>query len=355
VTLEAAKPQVIEVDALRPEPARIAIAAAALLRKELVAFPTETVYGLGANALDEAHVSKIFVAKGRRSDNPLIVHVPSLDAVRELVTEIPDAARVLAKQFWPGPLTMVFAKAACVPSITTGGGDTVAIRIPAHPVALALLRKSLVPLAAPSANRSKHVSPTSAAHVMRSLGAKVDVILDGGSCNFGIESTVVDVTGKVPLILRPGSLTPKHFEAVLGFPVGFKSHVDGEARRSPGTESLHYATIMPLDLADAANIGFEVRRSFEARMRDASEPPCIGVVLCAMREDDPVLRGLPGPIRSRLVVCALGDNPEAYARQLYRTLHELEEQSAACIWVEAPPSTSDWHAIAERLSRARHS
>lgn len=182
-------------------------AAEALRSGKLVAFPTETVYGLGASALDSAAVAKIFAAKGRPGNNPLIVHVESAEAARALAADWPAAAERLAEKFWPGPLTLVLPKRDCVPAITTAGAPTVALRSPAHPIARALLKAARLPVAAPSANRSQEVSPTLASHVLRSLGERVDVVLDGGPTTGGIESTVLDLCSQPPRLLRPGPIT----------------------------------------------------------------------------------------------------------------------------------------------------
>jgi len=219
---------------------------AELIQKgELVAFPTETVYGLGANALDAEAVAKIYEAKGRPGDNPLIVHVAHFEDVKPLVLEIPEKAKRLMEAFWPGPLTLILKKSTIVPYRTTGGLDTVAVRMPKHPVALALIHESGVPIAAPSANRSGRPSPTNARHVMNDMIGRIPMILDGGACNVGVESTVLDVTGDIPNILRPGGITPKMLESVIG-----QIKVDdgvlhplnkGTKVLSPGMKYTHYA------------------------------------------------------------------------------------------------------------------
>jgi L-threonylcarbamoyladenylate synthase len=192
-------------------------AAAALLRAGgLVAFPTETVYGLGANALDERAVRRVFEVKGRPADNPLIVHVASVDDVGAVAVSLPPTARLLAERYWPGPLTLVLESRPEVPSVTRGGLGTIAVRVPAHPLALELLREARVPVAAPSANRSGRPSPTTAAHVRADLGEDVDLVLDGGPCVVGLESTVVDARGPVPVVLREGTLTAAELGAVAG-------------------------------------------------------------------------------------------------------------------------------------------
>ncbi len=196
--------ELLAVDPFSPEPERIARAAEVLRRGGLVAFPTETVYGLGANALDPNAVAGIFHAKGRPANNPVIVHVAEARDVLRVVADWPEIAERLAQRFWPGPLTLVLPKRAGVPDVVTAGGPTVAVRVPAHPVALALLRAVGVPIAAPSANRSTQLSPTRAEHVQRGLDGLIDLILDGGPTTGGLESTVLDVTTTPPRLLRPG-------------------------------------------------------------------------------------------------------------------------------------------------------
>lgn len=191
-------------------------AAEIIKRGGLVAFPTETVYGLGANGLDENAVPKIYEAKGRPSDNPLILHISKLDEIEDIVKEIPKSALILAEEFWPGPLTMVFKKSERVPYRTTGGLESVAIRMPSNKIARELIKAAGVPIAAPSANSSGRPSPTKAAHVIYDLDGKIDMVIDGGEVDIGIESTIVDVTGEVPVILRPGFITEKMLSEAIG-------------------------------------------------------------------------------------------------------------------------------------------
>src|SRR5262249_11514941 len=224
-------------------------AAEILRRGGLVAFPPESVYGLGAHALDREAVERIFAAKGRPATNPLIVHAADESAARALARAWPDAAMRLAQRFWPGPLTLVVPKAEAVPDIVTAGGTTVALRVPVHPVALALLREAGIPLAAPSANRSTQVSPTRAEHVLRGLDGRIDVLLDAGPTPGGIESTVLDVTTSPPRLLRPGLVTPREIEAIIG-PIEFAQSMKAEAgqpQRSPGISGKHYAPRTPLE------------------------------------------------------------------------------------------------------------
>jgi L-threonylcarbamoyladenylate synthase len=214
----------------------------------LIAFPTETVYGLGGHALDERAVARIFEAKGRPRFDPLIVHVVNVEAALRLFASFPTLAQRLAERFWPGPLTLVLPKRKFVPDLVTAGADTVAIRVPDHPVAQALLRAAGVPVAAPSANPFGRISPTTAQHVAEQLGDRIDLILDGGPCRVGIESTVVQITDAGPRLLRPGGLTTEALEAVVG-PMALGG-TPSTAQRSPGTLAQHYAPVTPLVLAD---------------------------------------------------------------------------------------------------------
>ncbi len=205
-----------------------------------MAFPTETVYGLGANALDEAAVARIFEAKGRPATSPIIVHVSNMEMVHSVVAEWPPAADLLARRFWPGPLTLVLKKQAAVPTLVTAGLDTVGVRMPAHPVALALIETAQLPIAAPSANRFSQLSPTTAEHVRESLGDRVDYILDGGPCTVGIESTVLSLAGPVPVLLRPGGISRRQIEELIG-PVTQQRQAAAEAHPSPGMHPRHYS------------------------------------------------------------------------------------------------------------------
>jgi L-threonylcarbamoyladenylate synthase len=305
--------------------------AAELLRNGgLVAFPTETVYGLGANALDATAVTRIFAAKGRPANNPIIVHVADASLVRIVAADWPETAAYLAEKFWPGPLTLVLPKRDEVPIEVTAGGPTVAVRVPAHPVAQALLREAGIPVAAPSANRSSELSPTTAQHVLKSLDGLVDMILDGGTCPGGIESTVVDVTTLPPRLLRPGLVTVAQLEEVIGELI-----VDAKpqaALRSPGLLERHYAPRTPLELA--ADDGAACVRELSATgMRIGwltwVDAPKVGGV---------ERRGLPG-------------DPAGYASGLYAALHELDAMGLDSIIVAAVPSTADWLAIRDRLIR----
>ncbi|HEU0051644.1 MAG TPA: L-threonylcarbamoyladenylate synthase, partial [Longimicrobium sp.] len=315
--------------------AAIAEGAARLRAGGLVAFPTETVYGLGANALDAAAVRAIYAAKGRPSYNPLIVHVPSPEAARGLARAWPDAAERLARAFWPGPLTLVVEKDDAVPDAATAGLSSVALRVPAHPVALALLETAAIPVAAPSANRSTQVSPTTAEHVRRSLGDRVDLVLDGGACPVGIESTVVSLAGEVPTVLRPGTISIDQLRAVVGEVETASAQPSGRAARpSPGMLDRHYAP------------------KAEVRLFDPRSPSADAL---AWTSDDDgrhavlVVSDLPHPPGD--VVRMPADAGE-YAARLYSTLHALDEEGYAVVWVERVSDAPAWDGVRDRLRRA---
>lgn len=328
----------IRVNPSVPDPRVMEDAARVIRRGGLVAFPTETVYGLGANALDERAVAGIFEAKGRPSFNPLIVHVPDADSARGWVASWPAEADRLASAFWPGPLTMVLTRGAEIPGIVSGGLPTVALRIPAHPVALALLRASAVPIAAPSANRYTGISPTSAEHVERALGDRVDMILDAGPTRVGIESTVVDLTGPVPALLRPGMIPPASLREVLGaleLPAD-RTVAEGTVRASPGMGARHYAPRARVHLFDAGE------REAAAAMADraAASGERVGALLLA-----------PLAARVELVVRMPAD-PDEYAHALYAALHQVDASGCTLLLVERVPEGERWGGVRDRLERA---
>lgn len=289
--------------------------AAALIRSGgLVAFPTETVYGLGANALDAAAVAKIFEMKGRPSTSPLIVHVSSIEMARRYVTDWPEAADALAKEYWPGPLTMVLPKSPEIPEIVTAGLSTVGIRMPAHPIALDLIREAGVPIAAPSANRFTHLSPTTAAHVRAEFGDAVEV-LDGGPTQVGIESTVVSLVGGKLTLLRPGMISLGEIE---------KATAPQGSHPAPGMHQRHYSPRTRLLLISGP--------------RDL--PGREGAYVW-WNEAGLVARSMKMPA-----------DPAGYAARLYAVLHHLDEEHWPWIAVESPPETPEWSAILDRLRRA---
>ena len=321
---------VLPVDAQSPTAAAIARAAHILQAGGLVAFPTETVYGLGANALDTIAVTKIFAAKGRPARNPIIVHVADLDNAKKLVSAWPALAQTLAERFWPGPLTLVLPKAAVVPDLVTAGGPTVALRIPAHPVALALLRACRLPLAAPSANRSTELSPTLPEHVLHGLADSIDLLLDAGPTSGGLESTVLDVTTHPPRLLRPGLVTVAQLEGLVGH-IDRSISSEEEPMRSPGQMRRHYAPKTPLEVV--------------VKSRQRVEELCgqglrVGWLTHLEETETTALR------------IALPSDVVGYSGQLYAALHRLDDAGLDCIVVEAPPAGDDWLAVLDRLRRA---
>jgi len=330
--------QVLEVDPQSPQAERIERAAAVLRQGGLVAFPTETVYGLGANALDRAAVAGIFLAKGRPANNPLIVHLADAGDVLSVAADWPGPARLLAERFWPGPLTLILPRRDIVPDTVTAAGPTVAVRVPAHPVAQALIRASGRPLAAPSANRSGFLSPTRAEHVLRGLAGRIPLILDGGLTPGGIESTVLDLTCTPPRLLRPGLIARTDLEAVIGPVVLPALDTSGNAALpSPGLLSRHYAPRTRLECA----------RDGPERVRSLTQA---GVRVGLLHIGEPLasLDGVDVP------VLTLPADPAAYAAGLFSALHVLDDAGLERIIVTLPPDSADWLAVLDRLRRAAH-
>lgn len=313
-----------------PEDPAISEAAALLLRGGLVAFPTETVYGLGADGLNPGAVARIYAAKGRPATNPVILHVADAAAAQALVSRWPAEAQVLAERFWPGPLTLVLPASERVPFIVRAGGPSVALRCPAHPVALALIRATGHPLAAPSANRSQHLSPTLAQHVVASLGEAVDLVLDGGPTEAGLESTILDLTSVRPRILRPGPIGPAELAALIG-PVDLweGAVMTGETQAAPGMAERHYAPRARLELV-ASGAGL------------ASDPGRAAYVGLGS------LPSLPAGVRGILLPL----DAEAVGTRLYALLHELDDAGVELIFMERPPEDEAWLAVRDRLRRA---
>ena len=306
---------------------------------ELVGLPTETVYGLGADAGNPAAVAKIFTAKGRPADHPLIVHLAGHDAVEQWAEQVPAVAWELMETFWPGPLTLILKKQAWVPDAVTGGQDTVGLRVPGHPVALELLRRFAraktgpAGIAAPSANRFGRISPTTAAHVAEELGASVPLILDGGPCKVGIESTIVDCSRGEPVVLRPGHIAPVHLEAVLGrCPV---IETASGAPRVSGSLAAHYAPQTPMRLVASQRL----LDFLNAQRHKGDRCGVIG-------HSQPPQAGMPHLWRM------LPADPVGYAHDLYAALREMDQAGVSLIAVEALPEDPAWAAVADRLRRA---
>lgn len=305
--------------------AEIETAARLLRAGRLVAFPTETVYGLGANALNPEAVARIFEVKGRPRTSPLIVHVAAIEMAQSLAAAWPEAADRLAHCFWPGPLTLVVEKKPAIPLIVTAGLGTVGLRMPAHPIALALIRAAGVPVAAPSANRFTQLSPTTAEHVRGSLGADVDYILDGGPCRVGIESTVLSLAESQPVLLRPGGVARTEIEAIIGPVVSAAECPDG-AHPSPGMHPLHYSPRTKLLLVRNGEVPTESRGVY--------------------------LQHQHAPLRFDVDVIKMPTAATDYAAALYDRLHQADRVGHDWIAVDFPPDTPEWEAIHDRLHRA---
>ncbi len=310
-----------------------------LVAGELVGLPTETVYGLGADAANPGAVAKIFAAKGRPADHPLIVHVAGHDAVDTWAQQVPDVAWELMETFWPGPLTLILKKQAWVPSTVTGGQETVGLRVPGHPVALELLRRFAAAkdkragIAAPSANRFGRISPTTAAHVAEELGDCVPLILDGGPCAVGIESTIIDCSRDIPVVLRPGHISPLHLAAVLGRQPGIEtSH---GAPRVSGSLEAHYAPTTSLRMVAGERlldfINAQRHRGGKCAVISPNQPPQAGM-----------------PHAWRMMPA----DPVGYAHELYAALRDMDHAGVDLIVVEALPTGAEWAAVADRLRRA---
>ena len=313
--------------------------AAAIIRAGgLVAFPTETVYGLGANALDEAAAKKIYAAKGRPSDNPLIAHVSCLEEIAPLVSNMPENGKKLAKAYWPGPMTMVFPKSAIVPYGTTGGLDTVAVRIPSHPVAREIIRLAGVPVAAPSANLSGSPSPTTAQHCVHDLWGRVDAIVDGGACGVGLESTVISLAGEKPVLLRPGAVTPQMLRELLPDLQIHQAVTEklqaGVKASSPGMKYKHYAPKAQITILDADSAQFVAYVNAHKRS---------GLFALCFAED---VAGLQVPYVS------LGADEADQARHLFAALRQLDELGAKEVYARCPDKEGVGLAVYNRLIRA---
>ncbi len=322
--------QTRRLDAKRPNDIDDAVR---LLRAgRLVAVPTETVYGLAADASNAEAVRAIFVAKQRPSNHPLIVHLSGSDQLPRWARDIPDTARQLAEAFWPGPLTLLLHKADTVPPEVTGGRPTIGLRVPAHPVLLRILDTLGGGLAAPSANPYKRLSPTTADQVMTGLGGRIDAVLDGGPCAVGLESTIVDLTGSVPRILRAGPVTRHQLEGVLGTTVEFPEQHDAAV---PGNVAVHYQPRTPLYLVDGEELHERLQRL----------PAGARIALAHRSQYLPASAGVLHALR-------LPADKPGFARALYDALHTLDATGANAIWLERPPADEDWRDVHDRLARA---
>ena len=323
-------------------------AVALLAKGKLVALPTETVYGLAANATNEIAVRKIYQAKGRPSNNPIIVHVSDIEMAKNCVSEWTDEAEILANFFWPGPLSIILKRSKIIPDVVTGGGNTVAVRCPRHPVFQRVIRACQFPLAAPSANRSNHISPTTANHVFQSLGDNVPLILDGGDCEVGIESTVVDLTvPQVPKILRPGMIDEGSILSALSSIIkphdNIMSHSsvdsinDKTPLKSPGQLKKHYSPNIPLYLLD---INSELDITNFIIERGLSVESCALISMDAFSNTNFAIN-----------IC-IGRAPSSYAKQIYSALYRSDQKGISAIILQNPPDLPEWRGIKDRIKRA---
>lgn len=343
--METKRIQILDPQKVKDE--ELAEAAGILRKGGLVAFPTETVYGLGANGLDEEAAKKIYAAKGRPSDNPLIAHISAPEELEALAAEIPCFAKRLMELYWPGPLTMVFKKKEIVPYGTTGGLDTVAVRMPSDHIARALIRLAGVPVAAPSANRSGRPSPTTADHVWQDMAGRIEMIIDGGPVGIGVESTIVDVTGPVPVILRPGAITMEMVRDALGQveidPAIVGPIKEGVRPKAPGMKYRHYAPKARMTLVEG-----EMEQVVRAINRLAREALKQGERVGIICTDETRFCYPAGMIRS----VGIRAREETVAHNLYAVLREFDDLEADVIFSESFPDDQIGQAIMNRLSKA---
>jgi L-threonylcarbamoyladenylate synthase len=311
----------------------IARAAECLRAGGVVAFPTETVYGLGADALNPRAVARIYAIKRRPLDHPLIVHLPDAFYLENWARDIPRAAHLLAEKFWPGPLTLILPRSRIVPDNVTGGQDSVGLRVPGHPVALALLQQFGGAVAAPSANRFGHVSPTTAQHVRDELGDEVDITLDGGACQVGLESTIVSLLDARPVILRPGAISQAQLSVALGVTVALGG-AEEKRLRAPGLLARHYAPVTPLRIVARENLEQQIRLLLAQNQR-------VAVITCTQ----------PAQF-AQAHYYFLSSDPMSYAHDLYATLRAADAARYDALLIEAVPDDDAWLAVRDRLTRA---
>lgn len=336
----------MKTQVLKPDEHALALAAQLLRRGELVGIPTETVYGLGADALNPEAVRSIFEAKGRPGDNPLIVHIAALSELDALIRVQPgESARRLMAAFWPGPLTLIFPRAERVPLRTTGGLDTVAVRMPSHPIARELIRRSGLPIAAPSGNRSGRPSPTTAADMLEDMDGRIPLILDGGCCDVGVESTVVDMTGEAPRILRPGGVTPEQIREICGACIVDSAVMrplkENEAPRSPGMKYRHYAPAGQLTIFRGAQekVSAQICAAYDQALLDGKRP-----LILALEEN----LSSYGARRSE----SLGRNAQEMAHAVFAVLRDADRLQADVILSEGVETEGIGLAVMNRLGRA---
>lgn len=342
------KTEVIKLDPLNIDRQKLSIAANVLKSGKIVAFPTETVYGLGANALNSEAVEEIFKAKGRPSDNPLIVHIADKEKVKELTKSIPEKAAVLMDNLWPGPLTLVMEKSSIIPEIITAGLDTVAVRMPEHPVARELIRLAGIPVAAPSANVSGKPSTTTAQHVLDDLDGKIEMVIDAGSSRVGLESTVLDVTVDPPVLLRPGGVTPKQIEKYIG-PIDIDKTILGKINsenipKSPGMKYTHYSPKAHVVIVKGEDLKKQMEKILELADKSKKQGKKVGV--CATLQTQDGYRGYE--------TISMGDrnNPETIAASLFSILREFDDRGVDIIFAESVDDHEVGLAIMNRMVKA---
>jgi L-threonylcarbamoyladenylate synthase len=339
---------ILKIDPNNIDLNKIKLAARIIKNGGLVAFPTETVYGLGANALDEEAVQKIFKAKNRPIDNPVIVHIANMDDLYMLTEVIPDEALKLASKFWPGPLTLLLKKSELVPDITTAGLDTVAIRMPNHPIALELIKESEVPIAAPSANLSGKPSPTTAEHVIRDLNGKIDMIIDGGEVTFGVESTVLDLTSEPPCILRPGPITIEEIKTIIRnveiHPIArAEKPIETIIAKSPGMKYRHYAPSAELIVieGDPLKVPLKIQNIAEEQIKAGKK---VGIIATEENANSYKINNVK--------IVGKRSEPRTIAKNLFKTLRELDSENVDIIIAEGIEPTGIGLAIMNRLRKA---
>ena len=332
-------------------PASIAAAAQALQRGELLGLPTETVYGLAADAGNDQAVAKIFEAKGRPANHPLIVHVASAQGVQRFASHVPDFAQKLIAAFWPGPLTLILPRRTDVAAVAAGGQNSVGLRCPSHPIAHAVLQSAealgVYGVAAPSANLFGRVSPTTAAHVAGEFGDDL-LIIDGGACDVGIESTIVDCTRAAPVLLRPGVLTPQQLSDACGVTVITPSAPDADAPRASGTLESHYAPVAKVQLMTAADLQKAING--DAHVNAASNADAAACLPVAVWARSPLQ--VPATNARQFKCQTMPTSAQDCAHQLFAKLRSFDAQGVAQIWVEIPPLTPEWDGVRDRLTRA---
>lgn len=339
--------KIIRVDRNNPEIELIDLAAKVIREGGLVAFPTETVYGIGANSFDEEAVKKIFMVKGRPQDNPLIVHIAELEQIYDLVEDIPQKAKILMEKFWPGPLTLIFKKSQKVPYVNTAGMDTVAIRMPSDTIAHLLIKRAKVPISAPSANVSGKPSPTDASHVVEDLDGKVDIIIDGGKCDFGVESTVLDLTEKIPVVLRPGAVTLEMLKEVIGNvevdPSLLKKPKGNLTPKSPGMKYKHYSPNAEVYIVkgDLEKVVKKIQELTEEQLKYGKKVGIMATVQTSTQYK-----------KGEIIVVGDRKRPETIAKNLFAVLRQFDKKGVDVIFAESFEYNNIGLAIMNRLEKA---